>query len=56
MLRTTSRIAKSTKGNTHYLTIPADLVIDSQYPFQDGEEVEIIIDPQGKKLEVRKIK
>lgn len=54
VIHVVSRIVKSQKSNTHYLTIPADMVVDSQYPFQDGDEVEIIINPKTKTLEVRK--
>lgn len=53
VIHVVSRIVKP-KGNTHFLTIPADMVKDSQYPFQDGDEVEIIINPKTKTLEVRK--
>lgn len=44
VLKTKSKIYKHSKGNTMYLAIPADIVTDSQFPFNtEGEEVNVTI-------------
>jgi len=53
MLKCKSRINKSS-GNTQYLTIPAPIVRDSQYPFKEGEQVIINIDVERGSLTVKK--
>lgn len=50
-----TKVTKSTTSYTQYITIPSAIVRDSQYPFTDGEEVEIYVDPNGR-IEIRKKK
>lgn len=47
-LKGKAKIIQSPHAKTQYLTIPSALTRDSQYPFKDGDEVEIIIDPDHK--------
>ncbi|AGB02411.1 hypothetical protein Metfor_1372 [Methanoregula formicica SMSP] len=50
------RIIKlSDKADTRYVSIPAKVASDSQFPFSDGEEVRVIIHPDKKCLTVSKI-
>ncbi|WP_169743676.1 hypothetical protein [Methanolacinia paynteri] len=44
------------RANTKYLTIPAKLITDSAFPFEEGEEVKITVDSQNKRLVVEKIR
>lgn len=55
-LESTSKIIQSPKSYTQYLTIPSAIVRDSQYPFEDGEEVEIYVDPAQKIIVIAKKK
>jgi antitoxin component of MazEF toxin-antitoxin module len=41
VLKAKTRIAKNKNSSTLYLTIPAELAKDSQFPFHEGEEVEL---------------
>ena len=52
VLKVQSKVIKSPNSNTQYITIPADLVKDSQYPFRGNEFVEIRIVVGKKKLEI----
>lgn len=45
VLEEESRIIQSRNAHTQYITIPASIVRDSQYPFKAGEKIKIIIDP-----------
>jgi len=45
MLKTRIKIAQSKKAWTQYITIPAAMVQDSQYPFKDGDELFLEIEP-----------
>ena len=54
-LRGRTRIIQGKRSRTQYITISAVITQDSQYPFQSGEEVEIVVDPKAKKIEIRKI-
>ena len=45
MLKTKVKILQSKKAWTQYITIPAAMVQDSQYPFQDGDELYVKIEP-----------
>ena len=47
-LKEKAKIIQSPHAKTQYLTIPASITRDSQYPFKNGDEVEIIIDPERK--------
>ncbi|MBA7629469.1 hypothetical protein ES703_36968 [subsurface metagenome] len=52
-LKHKTKIKQSKNAYTQYLVIPSSLVRDSQYPFTEDEEVEIIIDPREKKIIVK---
>lgn len=49
-LRHKTSIKQSKNAHTQYLVIPSALVRDSQYPFEDDEEVEIVVDPKEGKI------
>lgn len=44
-LKKWTKIVQAKNADTQYVTIPASIVHDSQYPFKDGGTVEITIDP-----------
>ena len=48
VLKHKTKITGSKTSYTQYVSIPSVLVRDSQYPFKEGEEVDIHIDPSGK--------
>lgn len=51
MLEKQSKIVKlNPDAATLYLIIPADLVKDSTFPFQEGEPVNVRIDPVNARL------
>jgi len=50
-----TKILKSEKAYTQYITIPSAMVRDSQYPFQGNEEVEIYVDPKGE-IRIKKVR
>jgi len=52
-LKAKSRIIQNRDAKTQYITIPADITSDSQYPFTAGQEVELIINPEDSKIEIR---
>ena len=45
MLKTKIKLSQSKKAWTQYVTIPAAMVQDSQYPFKDGDELFFQIEP-----------
>jgi hypothetical protein len=47
-----TRIKQSKYAHTQYLVIPSAMVRDSQYPFKKNEEVEIVVDPEEKKVTI----
>jgi len=49
-LRKKTKIVQSKNANTQYIVIPSALVADSQYPFRNGDEIEIIVDPIEKRI------
>lgn len=49
-----TRILNSPNARTQYITIPAAIVIDSQYPFKGNEEVYVYVDPKLEIIEIRK--
>jgi hypothetical protein len=55
-LKHKTRIKQSKNAHTQYLVIPSALVRDSQYPFKEDEEVEIIVDPAEKKVTIASVK
>lgn len=46
-------MAKNAK--TRYLTIPSVVAGDDRFPFIDGEEVKVIIDPDKQEVIIRKL-
>jgi len=55
VLRAVTKIIQSPNSSTQYLTIPADVVKDSQYPFSANEEVEIHVIPEAEKIELVRV-
>jgi hypothetical protein len=53
VVKAKARIVQSRNSRTQYITIPADMVTDSQYPFKAGEAVEIEVVPGTKRLIVQ---
>ena len=45
MLKTKIKLSQSKKAWTQYLTIPSAIVTDSQYPFEDSEELYLQVEP-----------
>ena len=52
VLKTKTKIIQNRNAKTQYITIPASIASDSQYPFTAGQEVEIIIYPSESKIEI----
>jgi hypothetical protein len=48
-----SRILENKEARTQYITIPARMVQDSQYPFKANDTVELEIQSEEKRLVVR---
>lgn len=48
VLEEDTKIVQSKNAHTQYLVIPAAMVRDSQYPFEEGEKVRVTIDPYRK--------
>jgi len=48
-----SKILKNPDANTQYITIPASMTLDSQYPFKPNELVDLEVDGENKILIVR---
>ena len=48
-----SKILENKEAKTQYLTIPARMVQDSQYPFKANDTVELEVQYEEKKLVVR---
>lgn len=51
-LKGKAKIIQSPHAKTQYITVPSAVVRDSQYPFTEDEEVEIIVDPDRKLIVV----
>jgi len=45
VLKEKTKIVQSRNAYTQYLIIPSAVVRDSQYPFRDGGNVKITVDP-----------
>lgn len=54
-LKHKTKIKQSKNAHTQYLVIPSSLVRDSQYPFRENEEVEIVVDPKEKKVIIKSL-
>ena len=52
-LKHKTKIKQSKNAHTQYLVIPSALVRDSQYPFRQDQEVEIVVDPKEKKVTIQ---
>lgn len=46
-------MAKNAK--TRYVSIPSNVADDDRFPFADGEEVKVIIDPDKQEVVIRKL-
>ena len=53
--RVVTTLKKSPNSHTQYLVIPAAMAQDSQYPFAEGQQLEIVIDPMRHELKVRRL-
>lgn len=56
VLKTKGKVLKNPGANTQYITIPADMVLDSQYPFKPNEAIELEIDSKKGILVVRSLR
>jgi antitoxin component of MazEF toxin-antitoxin module len=56
VLRAKSKVIKSPNSRTQYITIPAAMVSDSQYPLKPDQEVEIEIHTDEHRLEIYPVK
>jgi len=54
VLKAETKILKNPDANTQYITIPASMTLDSQYPFKPNEKVELEIDGTKQVLIVRR--
>jgi c-di-GMP-binding flagellar brake protein YcgR len=52
VLKAKSKIFQNRDAKTQYITIPASIASDSQYPFTAGQEIEIIVNPDNSKIEI----
>ncbi len=50
-----SKLSKHPKASTIYLTIPADVVKDSTFPFKAGDKVSVRISDDFEGLEIIKV-
>jgi len=55
VLKAETKILKNPDANTQYITIPASMTIDSQYPFKPNEAVELEVDEKRGALIVRRL-
>jgi hypothetical protein len=53
VVKVRTKILQSRNSRTQYITIPADMVTDSQYPFRAGETVEVEVVQGAKRLIVQ---
>lgn len=54
VLESKSKIRQNMESKTQYITVPASIVVDSQYPFKKGEDVIIEVDIQNERMIIRK--
>lgn len=52
-LKIEAKILENERAKTQYITIPAQVTRDSQYPFKKNDIVELEIDLEEKKLVVK---
>lgn len=52
VLHAITKVIQSPNSRTQYVTIPADIVKDSQYPFSANQDVEVRIIPGLGKIEI----
>jgi hypothetical protein len=52
VLNIKTKVLQSPNSRTQYITIPAAMVTDSQYPLKPDQEVEIIVNKEEDKLEI----
>ena len=56
VLKSRTKITGSKTSYTQYVSIPSAIVRDSQYPFKEGEEVEIHVEPSGRIVIEKKVR
>jgi len=49
------RIVAVGKAKTRYITVPSDVASDDRFPFSDGEEIKVTIQPDKKNLVISKL-
>jgi co-chaperonin GroES (HSP10) len=49
------RVVAVGKAKTRYITVPSDVASDDRFPFTNGEEVRVTIQPDKKSLTVMKV-
>jgi len=49
------RLVSAGRAKTKYISIPAAVVSDSQFPFEEGEDLRIVIDADNSRLIVSKL-
>jgi hypothetical protein len=49
------RVVAVGKAKTRYVTVPSDVASDDRFPFADGEDVRVSINPEKKSLTITKI-
>lgn len=54
MLKGTSKIYKHPKAGTLYLTIPAAIARDSQFPFRAGDIMKVVSEPSKRRIIISK--
>ena len=50
VLKAKSKIIQNKNAKTQYITIPATIASDSQYPFAAGQDIQIEINPNENKI------
>ncbi len=49
-----TKLRKSSSSNTHNISVPAVMVLDSTFPFKTDDEIVIEIDDNNARLIIRK--
>lgn len=52
VLKARTKVIQSPNSRTQYITIPAVMVSDSQYPLKPNQEVEIVVHADEQKIEI----
>ncbi|MHA1425550.1 MAG: hypothetical protein ACTSQI_06140 [Candidatus Helarchaeota archaeon] len=54
-LKSKSTLRQEDRARTMYLSIPSEIVLDSQFTFQKNDVVEIIVTPNKKEMIIREV-